>query len=63
MEHIIKFNKKQGYRNWINQDPKHQAELYNGSDEEIILTYNSELRGLTNYYALAYDVKGKLLYC
>lgn len=30
------------------------------SDEEIISTYNAEIRGLTNYYALAKDVKHKL---
>lgn len=59
-ERVIKFNKKNRYGNWENQEPAHRAELYNGSDEEIILTYNSELRGLANYYALAYDAKSKL---
>ena len=59
-ERVIKFNEKHRYGNWEESKPVHRAELYNGSDEEIILTYNSELRGLANYYALAYDVKGKL---
>ena len=57
---VIKFNDKHRYGNWDGQKPVHRVELYNGSDEEIILTYNSELRGLANYYVLAYDVKGKL---
>jgi len=30
------------------------------SDAEIISTYNAELRGIENYYALAMDVKRKL---
>jgi len=32
------------------------------SDAEIVLTYNAELRGMANYYALAGDVKKKLNY-
>jgi RNA-directed DNA polymerase len=34
--------------------------LTDSSDVEIIETYNAELRGLANYYSLAYDVKMKL---
>ncbi len=43
----------------------HRPELTTLSDAEIILAYNGELRGLANYYALAYNVKremGKLHY-
>jgi hypothetical protein len=39
--------------------------LLNASDIEIVATYNAELRGLAQYYALACDVKkrlGKLFY-
>jgi len=45
-EQVIKFNKKHLYSNWDKQEPIHRGGLINGSDEEIILTYNSELRGL-----------------
>ena len=38
----------------------HRPELIQGSDLEIVTTYNSELRGLANYYSLADDVKEKL---
>jgi RNA-directed DNA polymerase len=60
LKQVIKFNEKHHYCNWNEQKPVHRVELYNGTNEEIILTYNSELRGLANYYALAYDVTGKL---
>lgn len=33
--------------------PCHRTALMNNSDVEIILQYNSELRGIANYYALA----------
>jgi len=59
-EHAMKFNDKHRYGDWRNVKPSPRQGLYNSSDEEIILTYNSELRGLANYYALAYDVKDKL---
>ena len=39
--------------------PLHRPQL-TGSDTEIVYTYNAELRGLANYYALADDVKTKL---
>lgn len=40
--------------------PKHRAKFIRLSDLEIVHTYNAELRGLANYYALAKDVKRKL---
>ena len=60
IEKVIQFCNKYGYGDWHGNKPKHRASLLNGTDEEIILTYNSELRGLANYYALADDVKTKL---
>jgi RNA-directed DNA polymerase len=59
-EQVIKFNAKHRYGEWNLLEPIHRTELYNASDEEIILTYNTELRGFANYYKLAYDVKHKL---
>jgi group II intron reverse transcriptase/maturase len=37
-----------------------RPELLHCDDVEIVKTYNAELRGFANYYALAYDVKRKL---
>jgi RNA-directed DNA polymerase len=60
-ERVIKFNAKHNYGSWHQQKPVHRAELLNSSDEEIISTYNSELKGLANYYALAYNAKDTLI--
>ncbi len=60
LEKVIKFNRNNGYGCWETSNPFHRTALINGSDEEIILTYNSEFSGFANYYALAYDVKSKL---
>jgi len=38
----------------------HKKEFTPLSDAEIILAYNGELRGLANYYALAYGVKQRM---
>jgi RNA-directed DNA polymerase len=54
------FCQKYGYGDWQTNKPTHRPELMNASDEEIITTYNAELRGLANYYSLAKDVKSKL---
>src|SRR5262249_46312681 len=40
--------------------PTHRASLTEGSALEIVDTYNAELRGLAQYYALAADMKLKL---
>ncbi len=64
-EKVISFNDKYGYGDWQSNEPKHRAELLQGSDIEIIETYNAELRGLANYYSLAGNIKkrlGKLQY-
>ena len=38
----------------------HRAAWLNRSDAEIIMAYNAELRGLANYYCLAYAAKTRL---
>ena len=59
--HKVKnFCKKYHYGDWQSNKPHHRAELLNSSEVEIIETYNAELRGLSNYYSIADDVKGKL---
>lgn len=59
-QRVVKFCHQHKYGDWDKTQSKHRAELLTGTDEEIILTYNAELRGLANYYALADDVKRKL---
>jgi RNA-directed DNA polymerase len=60
IEKVISFNNKYGYGNWQSNEPMNRAELLQGSDAEIIETYNAELRGLANYYSLTVDMKRKL---
>lgn len=57
---VIEFCNKYRYGDWYRCRPLHRRELTDSSDVEIIETYNAELRGLANYYSLAYDVKTKL---
>ncbi len=44
----------------IGKKIKHRPGLIRLSDVEIVLTYNAELRGLANYYSLAYGMKQAL---
>src|SRR5260370_8477068 len=46
-----------GYGNYETTKAIHKKERTQSSDAEIILAYNGELRGLANYYALAFSVK------
>ncbi|MBV9455516.1 MAG: group II intron reverse transcriptase/maturase [Rubrobacter sp.] len=55
-----KFCHEHGYGDYQNMRSLHRANLLALSDSEIIATYNAELRGLAEYYALACDVKRKL---
>jgi len=48
------------YGNYQTFKALHRSLLLNRSEAEIILAYNAELRGLANYYALAYNVKGRI---
>ena len=45
------------YGTYQTVEAKARPELLNCSDAEILLTYNAELRGLANYYALAQSVR------
>ena len=57
---VMQSCKKYGYGDWQKNTPLHRTKLINASDVEIIETYNAELRGLANYYALARDVKSDM---
>ena len=46
-----KFCQRYGYGNWDQMKPIHRVKLTSLSDEEIVLIYNAELRGLANYYS------------
>jgi group II intron reverse transcriptase/maturase len=50
----------QKYGNWYTKRAIHRNTLLHLNDAEILATFNSELRGLANYYVLAGDVKRKL---
>lgn len=59
-EKIKKFCEKKGYGQWEKMKSTHRPQLMELSEIEIINTYNAELRGYANYYAMAKDVKTKL---
>lgn len=52
-EKIKSFCKSKKYGNYGTTKARHKPELLNLSDAEIVETYNAELRGLANYYALS----------
>ena len=54
------FCREYGYGDWQTMKPTHRPRLLHISDREIIIAYNTELRGLANYYLLADDMKSKL---
>src|SRR5437588_1786811 len=54
---LQKFCAAKGYGNYETTKAIHKKEWTQSSDAEIILAYNGELRGLANYYALAFSVK------
>ena len=55
-----KFCTDKKYGNYQMFNAVHRSRLLNQSEVEIIMVYNAELRGLANYYALAYNVKGRI---
>jgi len=57
---LQKFCETKHYGSYGKVDARHKAELIELSDAEIMLAYNSELRGLANYYALALNMKREL---
>ncbi len=48
------------YGDYATAKAVHRLELTGHSDAEIVLTYNAELRGIANYYALAQNAKQDL---
>jgi RNA-directed DNA polymerase len=55
-----KFCTRRKYGNYQKLKALHRPQLLNLSEAEIIATYNAELRGLANYYALAFNAKSRL---
>ncbi len=55
-----KFCTDKKYGNYQTFKAVHRSLFLNRSETEIILAYNAELRGLANYYTLAYNVKGRI---
>ncbi len=55
------FCKEKSYGDWTRVKSKHRSYLVNLSDAEILSKYNSELRGIFQYYKLAQDYS-KLCY-
>jgi len=54
---LQKFCLNKGYGDYTTTRAIHRKELIQQSDAEIITVFNGELRGLMNYYALAFNVK------
>ncbi len=59
-EKLEKFCTSKGYGIYRMSQAIRRADLLRLSDLEIVSTYNAEMSGLANYYALAYDAKQKL---
>lgn len=59
-EKVVRFVHNKKWGDYDTCKPRHRAALFYSSDVEIAVSYNAELRGFANYYALANDVKRKL---
>ena len=59
-ERLQKFAMEHGYGNYYTHEPECRHSITCGSDAEIISTYNDELRGFCNYYALANSANKRL---
>jgi group II intron reverse transcriptase/maturase len=57
---ILAFSKKHEYGIYETGRALHRSLLLHCDDVEIVRTYNAELRGFANYYALAYSAKSNL---
>jgi RNA-directed DNA polymerase len=56
-EKLLEFCQAKGYGNYATLKTMHRPALTERSDAEIIMAYNAEIRGLTNYYCLAFSAK------
>ncbi len=54
---LQEFCTAKGYGHWPTCSGMHRPVFNNLSEPEIVQAYNAELRGLANYYALAYSAK------
>lgn len=54
------FCSDKGYGDYATTKAAHRQRITQQSDAEIILAFNGELRGLINYYALAFNVKTQM---
>ena len=59
-DRLVRFNKRKGYGDFGRLKAMHRRYLVNSSPLEIVLAYNAEMRGLANYYRLAYVAKFSL---
>jgi group II intron reverse transcriptase/maturase len=59
-EKLLRFCHKKGYGDYVTHKTRHRGALLQRSDAEVILTFNAELRGLANYYCLAYGARARL---
>ena len=59
-ERVVRFNRRKGYGDLSRLKAIHRRYLVDSSVLEIILAYNAEMRGLANYYRLAYCAKFSL---
>jgi len=57
---IVTFCQKHGYGNYDQRSTTHRPGLLYREDVEIVMAYNSELRGFANYYKLVGDFKTEL---
>lgn len=59
-EKVMQYASKKGYGNMATFRPVSRPGLLQRSDSEILLLYNAEMHGLTNYYCLAQGYKKAL---
>jgi group II intron reverse transcriptase/maturase len=59
-DRVVRFNRRKGYGDLSRLKAIHRRYLIDSSVLEIVLAYNAEMRGLANYYRLAYCAKQSL---
>ena len=59
-DRLVRFNQRKGYGDLGRPKAMHRRHLIDSSVLEIVLAYNAEMRGLANYYRLAYIAKHSL---
>jgi RNA-directed DNA polymerase len=59
-EKVLQYASKKGYGDMALFRPTSRSGLLQRSDVEILLTYNAEMSGIANYYALAHGYKTSL---